>query len=194
MNTTSATDDFPGKSRLIDAVKNAISGDCPHAITDCLRETLCHLIDDQAIELPAEIFEPVSDHYARRELYHDPERGFTIMAMTWGPGQGTPIHDHSGMWCVEGVWQGMIEVTQYERTAAEADRCRFESVGAVRAGTGSAGSLIPPHEYHAIRNPSGREVAVSIHIYRGEMTQCSVFLPAGDGWYRRQNRRLHCDN
>ncbi len=26
--------------------------------------------------------------------------------MTWGPGQGTPLHDHAGIWCVEGVVEG----------------------------------------------------------------------------------------
>ena len=34
--------------------------------------------------------------------------------MTWGPGQGTPLHDHAGMWCVEGVLEGRIEVARYD--------------------------------------------------------------------------------
>ena len=34
--------------------------------------------------------------------------------MTWGPGQGTPVHDHGGLWCVEGVVEGQIAVTRYD--------------------------------------------------------------------------------
>ena len=74
--------------------------------------------------------------------------------MTWGPGQGTPVHDHSGLWCVEGVWDGQLEITQYELLERDGERFRFRAAGGMHAGPGSAGSLIPPHEYHTIRNAS----------------------------------------
>jgi hypothetical protein len=34
---------------------------------------------------------------------------------------------------------------------------------------------------------------VSLHIYRGAMTSCSVFRPEGDGWYERDQRQLSLD-
>ena len=46
--------------------------------------------------------------YARRLIHRDPR--FTIVAMVWAPGQATPIHDHSGVWCVEGVYNGWCRV------------------------------------------------------------------------------------
>jgi predicted metal-dependent enzyme (double-stranded beta helix superfamily) len=193
--------DFPGKSIMVEAVRKAVSSDCTKAITDCLRDTLCDLIQRDDVQLPKEVFEPADGHYARRELYHDEEMGFSIMAMTWGPGQGTPIHDHDGMWCVEGVWAGTIEVVQFDLREQNGDNFRFEPVATMRTGPGSAGSLIPPHEYHTIRNPNNEETAVSVHIYRGEMNRCKVFLPqeqatsdaSNDGWYLRQERQLACD-
>ena len=60
-------------------------------------------------------------------------------------------------------------------------------------GRGSAGSLIPPHEYHSIRNPDQDKPAVSVHIYRNEMNRCQIFLPQSEGWYTRQERHLSCD-
>ena len=36
--------------------------------------------------------------------------------MVWQPGQQTPIHDHGGVWCVEGVYQGHMHITQYDVT------------------------------------------------------------------------------
>ncbi|GAB4182153.1 MAG: hypothetical protein Tsb002_03020 [Wenzhouxiangellaceae bacterium] len=185
--------DFPGRSIIIESVREAITGDCPKAITDCLRDTLCDLIQRSDIELPEEFYRPGDDTYARREIHHDPALGFSIMAMTWGPGQGTLIHDHSGMWCVEGVWSGTIEVIQYELLEHQDDHYRFEPVTTMRTGRGSAGSLIPPHEYHTIRNPDQKNPAVSIHIYRDEMSRCSVFLPEDKGWYTKQVRNLSCD-
>jgi hypothetical protein len=98
------------------------------------------------------------------------------------------------MWCVEGVWSGALEVTQYEQMEHAEDRYCFQQVGSIQAGPGSAGSLIPPHEYHTIRNPSDDAVAVSLHIYSGNMTRCAVFQPLPEAhWYRRQDRQLGLD-
>ncbi len=185
--------DFPGAQLLIDTIDNAVKQDCEHAITDCLRGALCRIIRQKDLTLPDCIYQPKADSYARRELYRSEEHGYSVIAMTWGPGQGTLIHDHSGMWCVEGVFQGALEITQYELAECRDDRCRFVAVGSLQAGTGSAGSLIPPHEYHTIRNPSDDSVSVTLHIYRGAMSCCSVFKPLADGWYQRDIRQLGFD-
>ena len=185
--------EFPGHRKLVDAIDAAVACDCTHEKTDALRKALCKLIRDDAIRLPDCVFEPVGEHYARRELYRSEDYGYCITAMTWGPGQGTPVHDHHGMWCVEGVWRGALEITQYELLEHQADRYRFHSVGAIQAGAGSAGSLIPPHEYHTIRNPSDDAIAVSLHVYSAPMTQCSIFRPLQDQWYERAERALALD-
>lgn len=185
--------EFPGSRRLLDALDAAVRNDCPTVITQALCHSLCRLIRDSEVRLPDCVYEAASDHYARREIYRSEELGYSVIAMTWGPGQGTAIHDHSGMWCVEGVWHGEIEVTAYELIEHSEDRYRFEARGTMLAGPGTAGSLIPPHEYHTIRNPSTDSVAVSLHIYRGSMTSCAVFQPVGDNWYQRDQRQLSLD-
>jgi 3-mercaptopropionate dioxygenase len=186
--------DFPGSRTLIDAIDAAVGKTTTHDITDSLRNSLCKLIRDNAVKLPDCVFEPCAEHYARRELYRSEEHGYCVVAMTWGPGQGTPIHDHDGMWCVEGVWNGALEIVQYELLEHDAQNYRFQPVGSIQAGTGSAGSLIPPHEYHSIRNPSDNAVTVSLHIYSGPMTQCAVFQPLPeDRWYARNIRVLGLD-
>ena len=187
------TMEFPGCRKLIDAIDAAVVKDTTPAITDSLRNSLCQLIRGQEVKLPECVFETAEGRYARRELYCSEEHGYCVVAMTWGPGQGTPIHDHDGMWCVEGVWSGALEVVQYERLANEEGHWRFQPVGSIQAGPGSAGSLIPPHEYHTIRNPTD-DVAVSLHIYSGQMTRCAVFKPVdADHHYERQERKLGLD-
>lgn len=185
--------DFPGSDKLVDAIDQAVSHPDDQSVADALRSTLCRLIRDREVVLPECVFASATDHYARRELYHSDRHGYCVVAMTWGPGQGTPIHDHSGMWCVEGVWQGQLEITQYELLGQEDDRWKFQSVGTLNAGAGSAGSLIPPHEYHTIRNPSEDEIAVSLHIYKGPMNACSVFEPVSGNVYTRGVRTLCLD-
>ena len=185
--------EFRGKDRLIASIDGAIKGDCPHEITAALRGVLVECIADDDIELPAAVYEYIPDHYARREVYRCPKKGFSVIAMTWGPGQGTPIHDHAGMWCVEGVWAGCIEVVSFEPLEQKGDRFKFENVGSIVAGCGSAGSLIPPHEYHTIRNIDPTDSAVSVHIYSGSMMRCNMYYPDAKGWHRRQSKELQLD-
>jgi predicted metal-dependent enzyme (double-stranded beta helix superfamily) len=192
MNTATATIEFSGREELLQRLREAVTAVDPQRITDAVRQTLSDMLGHGRIELPAQFRAAAEDGYARRLLHNEPG-AFCVMAMTWGPGHGTVIHDHCGMWCVEGVLAGSIEVTQYELADQSNGRYRFERCGTMLTGPGSAGSLIPPHEYHTIRNPDDDDVAISIHVYRGEMTDCNVFAASGDGWYRRERRRLCCD-
>ncbi|TDK19961.1 cysteine dioxygenase [Luteimonas aestuarii] len=194
MNTAALPDiAFPGRERFIAAVDAAVASGDEHAVTAALRNALCGLIRDPAVSLPDCVHDPIEDHYARREIYRSPEHGYSIVAMTWGPGQGTPVHDHSGLWCVEGVWHGELEITQYELLQNDGDRCRFRAAGGMQAGPGSAGSLIPPHEYHTIGNASADKVAVSVHIYQAPIEHCCKFVPDDGEWYRRVDADLPVD-
>src|SRR6185437_1751265 len=158
--------DFPGRRKLIDALDSAVSHPDTAQVTRALRDALCRMIRASDVELPSCVLERCADHYARRELYRSDQHGYCVVAMTWSPGQGTPIHDHAGMWCVEGVWQGALEVVQYELLEHDQARYHFRPAGAMQAGAGSAGSLIPPHEHHTICNASDRDLAISVHIYQ----------------------------
>jgi len=185
--------DFRGRDALLAVVEQACSQPDGESLTHTLRDGLCHLIKSKAVSLPDCVFEPVEGHYARRELYACPVRGTTIVAMTWAPDQGTPIHDHCGLWCVEGVWQGQLEITRYELEEEDGDRFRFTRYETLTAGTGSAGSLLPPHEYHTIRNPSKDRIAISLHVYQKAMGTCATFTPIEGDWYLRGSKTLCLD-
>ena len=186
--------DFKGKSLIVNKITEAIrSAKTDETVTDNLRRALCELMNDEQIQLPAEVYHNDGPTYARRLIHRDEALKFTIMAMTWGAQQSTPIHDHDGLWCVEAVWHGQIEVVQYELTEDRGDRVHFESRTTMRAGPGSAGSLIPPHEYHTIANPLADQTAVTLHIYADALERCCVFQPLGEGWYERVEKQLTLD-
>jgi 3-mercaptopropionate dioxygenase len=111
--------------------------------------------------------------------------------MTWGPGQRTPIHDHAGIWCVEGVVDGRMRVERFELVGEEpGGRCRFAERGAETAGVGSSGALIPPFEYHVLANALDDRRSVTLHVYGGDMDHCSIFEPAAAGTWQRREREL----
>jgi predicted metal-dependent enzyme (double-stranded beta helix superfamily) len=134
--------------------------------------------------------QPRPDAYARRLFHRDPDGRYTVVVMTWGPGQGTALHDHAGIWCVECVVEGQMEIAQYDLVSRAGDRFRFEERSRVRAGTGAAGCLIPPFEYHTLSNAIADAPSITMHVYGGEMDHCHVFEPTGDGTYARRRREL----
>ena len=73
------------------------------------------------------------------------------------------------------------------------ERSRFRAAGGMHAGPGSAGSLIPPHEYHTIRNTSTDAVAVSLHIYQAPMGCCAKFAHREGEWYACETTQLATD-
>lgn len=136
--------------------------------------------------LEPRFLEPHPERYARRLVHRDPRNRYTVLAMVWNERQGTPLHDHAGIWCVEVVYRGRIRVTSYDVMGGDPERdlVRFQQASVVHAGVGEAGALIPPFEYHVLEN-AGEGPAVTLHVYGGELDHCHVFEPVDGGWLRR---------
>lgn len=183
-----------GHDQLIQLVDDAVALGDTEATVDRVKSRLCRLIRSGEFRLPPQFTSPNKDRYARRLLHRDSDRGYSIVVMTWGPGQRTPIHDHAGMWCVEGVVEGSLDVQQYELTEEKGGRFHFEKRNSYEAGVGSAGCLIPPFEYHSIANGSDDAIAVSVHVYGGDMCSCSVFERQADRWFVKNKKALPLDN
>jgi 3-mercaptopropionate dioxygenase len=165
------------------------------AITQRIKSDLESFIPAEGLRLPERFRQVKPDCYARRLLYRNPELGFTALVMTWGPGQRTGLHDHAGIWCVEGVVEGEMEVSRFEMLAEDPDgRCRFAERGQVVATAGTAGALIPPFEHHVLANARPDRPSLTLHVYGGEMDHCHVFEPEADGSYRRVRKELAYHN
>ena len=190
-----ATATVPGLEKLIAVIDEAVVQPSCEKITHSLKIGLQELILEGQIVLPQELCSTCQDHYGRRLLYRSPEHGYAVVAMVWGPGQGTALHDHAGTWCVEGVVRGQIEVTRYDVVERSGEAWRFDRQDTMTTGVGAAGSLIPPFDYHTIRNADGSATSVTVHIYGREMDQCTIFEPQGEGgWYRPRSKALGYDH
>ena len=168
----------------------AVTAGDPAVIAQQVKKALQETLKCEGLSLSDDFRRPRSDTYARRLLHRDPAGRYTAVVMTWGPGQGTALHDHAGMWCVECVVEGEMEVRQYDLVSLDGSSYRFEAQATIDAVKGSAGCLIPPFEYHTLANRRADAPSITLHIYGGEMDHCHVFEPAGDGTYRRVEKRL----
>lgn len=176
----------PLKQQLDEAVRQSD----PAAIAETVKNALQETLRCNGLSLPDSFNQPRPDTYARRLLHRDPDGRYTAVVMTWGPGQGTALHDHAGIWCVECVVSGEMEVCQYDLLQEEGDLYRFTPQATIHAARGSAGCLIPPFEYHTLANRRPDGSSVTLHIYGGEMTHCHVYEPQSNGVYRRHDRQL----
>ena len=143
---------------------------------------------------PPELFLPAHpSRYARNLLYREPNGGFVVVAMTWGPGQGSPLHDHAGLWGAEVVVQGTMLETQFELLERNGtERYRFARGAQRTSGVGSVSVLNPPLEYHDFGN-AAQSVAHTVHVYGGDMTVSQAFTEDENGWWRSRRVELHYD-
>jgi 3-mercaptopropionate dioxygenase len=180
-----------GLTALIARLDAAVRLGDPAVITLRVKEALETAVRSGAVALPERFHRVRPEGYARRLLHRDDDLGYTAVVMTWGPGQKTPLHDHAGIWCVEGVVEGRMDVTQFDLVDESGEAFRFEAKGCVHAAVGSAGCLIPPFEYHVLANAMTTP-SITLHVYGGEMTTCHVFEPLHDarGRYVRRERAL----
>ena len=97
--------------------------------------------------------------YMRHLLYVDPEDEFVMTAITWLPGQQSPVHGHY-VWCAFGVAEG--ELTE-ERFRAPGKLLEPLGTKTIRAGELADVDLGGPI-YHRVSNRSQRPL-VSLHVY-----------------------------
>jgi predicted metal-dependent enzyme (double-stranded beta helix superfamily) len=97
--------------------------------------------------------------YMRHLLYVDPDDEFVITAITWLPGQQSPVHGHY-VWCAYGVAEGELTEEVFRAPGA-----LLEPLGTkvIRAGELADIDLGGPM-YHRVSNRT-RKPLVSLHLY-----------------------------
>lgn len=159
------------------------SPDAPPRVKDWLSRAL-----SKGLRLPERFRQPEDESYARHLLACF-DSGARAVVMVWKKGQQTPLHDHAGIWCVEGVVEGRIKVISQRLKKKKGDRYKFEGARELVAEVGDAGALIPPVEHHVISNERD-DLSITLHVYGGEMEKCQIFIPEGNGWYRCKTKPL----
>jgi predicted metal-dependent enzyme (double-stranded beta helix superfamily) len=110
--------------------------------------------------------EPDPLHYRQHILHVDPAGRFSVVALVWLPGQGTPIHDHVA-WCATGVLEGS-ELEQRFEVAGGSHRFALRRSDSTVNEFGAVSVLPPGHDIHQVRCHSGCR-AISLHIYGADI-------------------------
>jgi 3-mercaptopropionate dioxygenase len=128
--------------------------------------------------LPERYALPSPDRYRQYLLHADSGERFSVVSFVWGPGQTTPIHDHT-VWGLIGMLRGAEVEQHYARLpdgtlVPEGETHRLE-VGAVDAVSPRVGDL------HRVSNAFNDRTSISIHVYGANIgaVRRSVYQPDG---------------
>jgi 3-mercaptopropionate dioxygenase len=130
--------------------------------------------------LPDAFAQPSSERYQQYLLYADVQQRFSVVSFVWGPGQATPIHDHT-VWGLIGVLRGAEIAESFER---DGDGVLRRSGEEIRLEAGAVEAVSPRiGDIHRVRNAYDDRVSVSIHVYGANIgaVERSTYTPDGLG-------------
>jgi predicted metal-dependent enzyme (double-stranded beta helix superfamily) len=128
--------------------------------------------------LPPEYTVPHPAQYTQYLLHLDPAERFSVVSFVWGPGQGTPIHNHT-VWGILGVLRGAEKAQRYVvqpdgslDPQGEQELLAWKEVDAVSPSVG---------DVHAVSNAYDDRVSISIHAYGADIGKISRSVFKLDG-------------
>lgn len=116
--------------------------------------------------LPDAFAQPHPERYQQYLLYCDPIERFSVVSFVWGPGQKTPVHDHT-VWGMVGVMRGAESCEEFALQPASG---RLLSKGTHELRLGGI-DLVSPRvgDIHRVSNALPDRASVSIHVYGGNI-------------------------
>lgn len=158
------TDDIAPLRRFVRGMTEIVTDESSESILlERGRVLLAELICDDAW-LPEAYATARADRYAQYLLHCDPLERFSMVSFVWGPGQCTPVHNHT-VWGLVGVLRGAERTDAFElrdglpRDLEESHVMATEQIEAVSPTIG---------DWHRVTNASD-DVSISIHIYGGNV-------------------------
>ena len=128
--------------------------------------------------LPEAFAQPDPARYRQYLLHCDSLERFSVVAFVWGPGQETPVHDHT-VWGLIGLLRG-CEVSQPYGHDAQG---RLQALGApVTLEPGQVEAVSPRiGDIHRVNNAFDDRVSISIHVYGANIGTVQRHVFADDG-------------
>lgn len=123
--------------------------------------------------LPPQYARPDAQFYRQYLLHVDAAERFSIVSFVWGPGQKTPVHDHT-VWGLIGMLRGAERSERYAPAvvpaAANEGGAAMRSLGETVLRPGDVEMLSPAAgDIHRVSNLYDDRVSISIHVYGGDI-------------------------
>lgn len=128
--------------------------------------------------LPEACAQPDPQRYRQYLLHADALGRFSVVSFVWGPGQFTPIHDHT-VWGLIGLLRGAEQAQAYARGADG----RWAPQGDPVTMTPGQVEAVSPRigDVHRVSNARADRPSISIHVYGANIgaVRRAVYLEDG---------------
>jgi predicted metal-dependent enzyme (double-stranded beta helix superfamily) len=110
--------------------------------------------------LPDNCAEPHAEHYQQYLLHCDPLERFSVVSFVWGPGQKTPVHDHT-VWGMIGMLRGVEMCHEYTLVDGTPKAGASHKIlpGQIDRVSPTVGDV------HKVENALTDRPSISIHVY-----------------------------
>lgn len=161
---------------FVQALDHAVNG-AERTEADILKDTEALVRDLVSTDdwLPDAYAQPHPDYYQQYCLHACPRDTFSVVSFVWGPGQHTPVHDHT-VWGVIGMLRGSETAERYVRQPDGT----YASVGVDTLTPGMTDCVSPAiGDVHKVSNALDDQVSISIHVYGANIGKVErhVFVP-----------------
>lgn len=126
--------------------------------------------------------------YRRIVLSDGRPRGYEALVIAWPPGHVTPIHDHDGLWGLELVLDGVLQVDSFH--LSEDPSIALNAEDTIVAGVGDHVLFTDTSYAHQCRNFSRSSMALSLHVYGGELNSYRSFHHDLGRWISRTHHTV----
>jgi predicted metal-dependent enzyme (double-stranded beta helix superfamily) len=128
--------------------------------------------------LPDAFAQPHPAHYQQYLLHGDSAERFSVVSFVWGPGQRTPVHDHT-VWGLIGMLRGAETAQAFAR---HGNGTLAPDGPAVRLAAGDVEAVSPTvGDIHQVSNAFDDQVSISVHVYGANIGAVRRSVYAADG-------------
>jgi len=112
--------------------------------------------------LPDEFAKANPQRYQQNLLYCDPKERFSVVSFVWGPGQATPVHDHT-VWGMIGMLRGVEFCEEFD---VDLESGLLIAAQKHEVAPGEI-DLVSPRvgDIHRVSNALPDSASISIHVY-----------------------------
>ncbi len=154
--------------QFLDAMDVLVAQAAPEAMLLDASETALKALIAHDDWLPPELARADVEKYQSYALYIDPQSRYSVISFVWGPGQGTPVHNHT-VWGLVGVLRGAERCEEFPVPPAVADGA-IVCTHAHALLRGAVDRVSPAiGDWHRVSNAFTDAVSVSIHVYGGDI-------------------------
>jgi len=131
-------------------------------------------------------------HYHRHLVDGAGDGSYSTLLIAWPRSHRTALHDHAGLWGIELVLDGVLEVEEFRRGDGHA-RTDLVRERTIMLGVGDAAAFDGDTYVHRCANKSSTQPALSLHIYGGTLDAYHEFVAETDGRYAVHPQHAHVD-